>query len=51
MDKTTLNSQPVTTEKCVLSPQICWLRKIGSVEKCWFGCQWREWLAWFCCLL
>ena len=21
------------------------------VEKFWFGCQWKEWSPWFCCLL
>jgi len=44
MDKTTLNAQLITTGlKYVLPPQICWLRKIRSVEKFWFGCQWNEW--------
>jgi len=39
MDKTALNAQLVTshnwTETCFLSPQICWLRKMRSVEKFW----------------
>ena len=53
MDKTMLNAQLFTTGlNCVfLSRQICWLWKIRSVEKIWFGCQWKQWLAWFCCLL
>jgi len=38
------------TETCFLSPQICWLRKIRSVEKFWFCCQRKEWPAWCCCL-
>jgi len=50
---TALNAQLVTshnwTETCFLSPQICWLRKIRSVES--FGCQWNKWTAWFCCLV
>jgi len=39
------------TETCFLSPQICWLRNFRSVEKSWFGCQWKECPARFCCLL
>jgi len=39
MDKTALNAQLVTshswTETRFLSPQLCWLRKIRSVEKFW----------------
>jgi len=53
MDQTALNAQLVTshnwTETCFLSPQICWLRKIRSVEKFWLPM--KKWIAWFCCLL
>jgi len=53
VDTTALNAQLVTshswTETCFLSPQICWLRKIRSVES--FSCRWKKWIAWFCCLL
>jgi len=37
MDKTTLNAQLFITglKRHFLSPQICWLRKIRSVEKFW----------------
>jgi len=49
MDKTALNAQLVTshnwTETCFLSPQICWLRKIRSVEKFWLPI--KKWIAWF----
>jgi len=44
MDTRTLNAQLVTTglKRVFLSPQICWLRKIRSVEKFWFDCQWKR---------
>jgi len=53
MDKTVLNAELVTshswTETWFLSPQICWLRKIRSVEKFWLAM--KKWIAWFYCLL
>jgi len=46
VDTTALNAQLVTshswTETCFLSPQICWLRKIRSVES--FSCRWKKWI-------
>jgi len=50
MDKTTLNAQLLTIglKRVFYHLKICWLRKIRSVEKFWFGCQWKEWAAWFC---
>jgi len=45
MDKTLFNAQLYWN--VFLSPQICWLRKIRSVEKFWLDCQWKEWLASF----
>jgi len=53
MDKTAVNAQLVTTGlKCaLLSSQICWLRKIRSVEKFCLVANEKEWVPWFCCLL
>jgi len=52
MDKTMLMQLVATGLKCVfLSPQLCWLQNIRSVEKFWFGCQWKEWQSWFAACL
>jgi len=53
MDRTTLEAQLFATglKQLFLSCQICWLRKIRSVEKFRFDCQWKQWQACFCCLL
>jgi len=42
MYETAVNAQldPNWTETCFLSPQICWLRKIRSVEKFWL--KWKK---------
>jgi len=50
MGKTALNAQLVTTrlKRGFYPAQICWLWKIRVWKS--FGCQWKEWAAWFCCL-
>jgi len=51
MDKTVLNAQLVTTGlKCCFYH----LKSVDcGISDLWksFGCQWKEWAAWFCCLL
>jgi len=50
MDKTVLNAQLVTTGlKCCFYH----LKSVDcGISDLWksFGCQWKEWAAWFCCL-
>jgi len=51
MDETAFNAQLVTTR---LKRGFCHLKSVDCRRSdVWksFGCQWKEWVSWYCCLL